>query len=85
MTAPTFFCAYFGRADECHECGGFNETGTPFCSTECEASRADRVAEQEARVALRRAQEDAFAVEVDRLRALGHSDREIDELTRDMP
>lgn len=78
-------CAYFGRADECQECGGFNETGTRFCATECEADFADRAAAQEALAQRRRDQDDAFAAEVDRLRALGHTDGEIDELTRGMP
>lgn len=85
MTVPTFVCAYFGRPDECHSCGGFNETGTRYCSTECEADAADRLAEIEAHAQQRRDQDDAFAAEVDRLRALGHTDAEIDELTRGMP
>lgn len=80
-----FVCLYFGRVDECPECGGFNETGTRYCSTECEANAAERMTEQEVRAQLRRDQDDAFGAEVDRLRALGHTDVEIDELTRGMP
>ena len=85
MTVSTFVCAYFGRADECPECGGFNVTGTRYCSTDCEAGAAERVAELEARAQLRRDRDDAFGAEVEQLRALGHTDPQIDELTRGMP
>jgi hypothetical protein len=80
-----FVCAYFGRSDECHECGFFNETGTRFCSTECEAGYHERVARMEAARAAERAQDEAFGAECERLRALGHSDAEINELTKGMP
>lgn len=84
-TEIDFVCAYFGRSDECQECGFFNETGTKFCSTECEANQAERVARMDAAVQRRRDQDDAFGAECERLRALGHTDAEIDELTKGMP
>lgn len=78
-------CVYFGRRDECHECGGFNQTGDPYCSHDCAADAAARLAQIEETVRARRAREDAFAAECDRLRALGHSDEEIDVLLAGMP
>lgn len=81
----SYLCAYFGYADECSECGGFNETGTKFCSHDCAAHRADRVAEMDARIQERRDRENAFAREVERLRVLGHNDQEIDHLLAGMP
>lgn len=80
-----FVCLYFGRADECPECGGFNETGTRYCSHDCADDAARR---QEALVraaAARRANEDLFAAEGDRLRAAGYTDREIDVLLAGIP
>lgn len=78
-------CVYFGRSDECQECGGFNETGTKFCSTDCEADWAEWVARQEAQAQLRHDQDDAFGAECERLRAIGYTDAEIDRLTKEMP
>lgn len=80
-----FVCVYTGRADECMECGGFNQTGDRFCSHECAGSYADRAAVQEAEVQARRDREDAFGRECDRLRALGYGDVEIDALLIGMP
>ena len=82
-----FVCAYFGAPGECSECGGFNTTtGTQFCSHECAASRAERVARHERERIARRAAEDAFAEACDRLRAEGRrSDAEIDALLASMP
>jgi hypothetical protein len=85
MAPINFVCAYMGRADECQECGFFNETGTRFCSVECEANFAERGAEMDARAQQRRDQDDAFGAECERLRALGRTDAEIDELLRGMP
>jgi hypothetical protein len=84
MSAP-WFCLYFGRADECAECGGFNATGTQFCSHDCAASRAERVARQDADRQARRDREALFGAECERLRALGHSDEEIDALLVGIP
>lgn len=85
MADLTYVCAYMGRADECHECGGFNQTGTQFCSHDCAASRADRVAEMDAARQARRDREKAFGVAADELRAQGHTDEEIDVLLAGMP
>jgi hypothetical protein len=76
----TIVCAYFGRADECPECGGFNDTGTQFCSHDCAASFAERGVRMAAEQQKRRDDDAAFGAEVDRLRSLGHSYDEIDEL-----
>jgi hypothetical protein len=84
-TVTGIVCLYFGRPDECRECGGFNETGDPYCSHDCADSAAARAAEADEAVRSRRAREEAFAVEGARLRALGHSDEEIDVLLADMP
>lgn len=73
-------CAYFGRPDECPVCGGFNETGTRFCSHECAAGWAERGAQMDRDRMARRAEEDAFAAACDRLRAEGRSDEEINAL-----
>lgn len=78
-------CVYTGNPNDCPECGGHNPTGQQFCSHDCAADRADREARREAAVQARRDAEDAFAVEVERLRGLGHTDHEIDELLKDMP
>lgn len=80
-----FICAYFGPPGECSECGGYDPTGTGICSHDCGHSRAVRVARMEADEQARRDADDAFGREVDRLRALGHSDTEIDALLRAMP
>lgn len=81
----TIVCAYMGPPDECPECGGFNNTGGPFCSHDCAGARADRVAEMEAREQARRDREDAFAAEVARLRAEGYSYEECDLMLAGMP
>jgi len=78
-------CLYTGPADQCSECGGFNNTGQPFCSYECAASRADRDRAAIAADVARRARENAFAAECDRLSALGLSDEEIDVALAGMP
>lgn len=85
----TFVCAYLGDPAECMECGGYVPTPGArqdrFCGDDCAASYADRCAALDAAQAARRAREDAFGVEVDRLRGLGHSDEEIDRLLEGMP
>ncbi len=80
-----FFCAYMGVPDECAECGGFNQTGTMFCSSDCAADQADRVAEMDAERQARRDREDAFALAADELRAQGRTEEEIDVLLAGMP
>jgi hypothetical protein len=78
-------CLYFGRRDECPECGGFNGTGGRHCSHDCAdsaAARADAAAERERE---RRAQEDAFGAEVARLLDAGHSYEQIDAMLAGMP
>jgi hypothetical protein len=84
-TVTGVVCLYFGRSDECRECGGFNDTGAQFCSHDCADSAAARAAEAEAQVRARRAREAAFAKACDRLRLLGHTDEEIDVLLAGMP
>lgn len=85
----TIVCAYFGRPDECTECGGQvrrpGERVDRFCSDDCAADYTQRAAAQDTAVAARRAAEDAFGREVDRLRAAGHSDERIDVLLAGMP
>jgi hypothetical protein len=81
----TVVCLYQGVPGDCSECGGFDPTGTGFCCHDCRAARADREARQAAEVQARRDREDAFGREVDRLRALGHADEEIDVMLAGMP
>jgi len=80
-----FACLYFGRADECPECGFFNETGHRYCSHECADRAAARAAANEADVQARRAREDAFAAAVAELIAAGHTYEEADVLLASMP
>jgi hypothetical protein len=49
-----------------------------FCSDDCAADQAAAVARMDAETERRRANEDAFGAECDRLRAQGLSDEEID-------
>lgn len=85
----SFFCAYLGDPAECMECGfSVPDPGARqdrFCGDDCAASYADRGAAIEAARLARRAREDAFGEEVERLRALGHTDEEIDLLTVGLP
>ncbi len=93
----TIVCAYMGPYDECHGCGGSLSGllhGQPprmdsFCSDDCAADEHDRRArydaERAARASARRAREDEFARECDRLRALGHTDEWIDFLLAHIP
>lgn len=78
-------CAYLGRSDECPECGGFNDTGTMFCSHDCAANYAERGAEQERRVQERRGRENAFGEACAELHKQGYSDEEIDVMLAGMP
>lgn len=82
-------CAYFGNPADCPECGGAVPTPGArqdrFCGDDCASASLDRAAAQQAAQDARRAREDAFGVEVDRLRALGHTDVEIDVLLEGMP
>lgn len=80
-----FVCLYMGPRNECSECGFFNDTGTPFCSHDCAAARADRVAAMDRARQERRDREELFAAECDRLRAAGHTDEEIDLLLAGIP
>lgn len=80
-----FVCLYFGPPNECTECGGFDPTGTGFCSHECGDSYAAHQARQEAERQAARAADDAYGEQVDRLRAQGHDYAEIDELLKGMP
>lgn len=81
----SFVCLYQGPPKECSECGGHDPTGTGFCSHDCAAARADRVERHRVWSEDRRAREDAFADEVARLRAAGHSYEECDVLLAGMP
>lgn len=85
MSGLGIVCAYTGPPGECQECGGFDNTGTGFCSHDCRADRADREARHRAADRARRAADDAFGREAERLRTLGHADAEIDELLKGMP
>lgn len=80
----SYLCAYFGRRDECPECGGSiphpGERGDRFCSDDCAASYSDRCAAQDAALQARRDEEDAFAAACDRLRGEGYADEEIDRI-----
>ncbi len=78
--ADPFVCLYFGRSDECQECGGFNDTGCRFCSHDCASDADDRIAAMDARRQAQRDEEAAFGAEVDRLRAAGHNYDEIDRI-----
>jgi hypothetical protein len=80
-----FFCAYTGVPGDCSECGGYDPTYTGFCSHECRESRAVADQRHDAAVQARRDADDAFGREADKLRALGHTDSEIDELLKRMP
>lgn len=85
----TYACAYYGDPAECPECGGLvpvpGARQDRFCGDDCAASFADHVAAMEAARQARRTREDTFGVECDRLRALGHTDKEIDVLLVGMP
>lgn len=78
-------CVYMGPPGECSECGGFDETGTGFCSPDCHADRADREARWRSAVQARRDADDAFGRAAELLHAKGHTDEEIDELLKGMP
>ncbi len=82
---PEIVCVYTGPPNQCGECGGHDETGTGFCSPDCQADRAERAAQHRDALERRRAAEDAFAAEVQRLRAAGHTDEQIDEMLKDWP
>lgn len=84
MTIPTG-CFYFGPPDICPECGGGKPEGIPFCSPECAAERADRVAAHDAMDEHRRRREGAFGAEVARLRGEGYSYEEIETMLAGMP
>jgi hypothetical protein len=83
--AVTFVCLYQGVPGDCSECGGFDPTGTGFCCHDCAQARADRAARHAAAAQASRDREDAFAREVDRLRAEGYRDEEIDLMLAGMP
>jgi hypothetical protein len=85
LARTTNFCLYQGTPGDCSECGGYDATGNGFCGHDCAAARAERVAEQEAQQQARRAREDAFGREVERLRAEGRSYEEMDALLSGMP
>jgi hypothetical protein len=81
----TFVCLYMGYPGDCQECGGHDPTGTGFCSHDCRTDRADRLARRDAAVQALQEADDEFGREADRLRALGHTDEEIDEMLKEMP
>lgn len=88
MTAPNgihFVCLYTGVPGECQECGFHDPTGTGWCSHDCRQAYEDRGAQIQANVQARRDADDAFGREADRLRGLGHTDEEIDEMLKGMP
>lgn len=78
-------CVYTAIPGECPVCGGHNDTGPPFCMPECEEAFHDRADQHRAARDQERANNEAFAVEVDRLRAAGHTDDEINHMLRGMP
>lgn len=78
-------CAYTGVPGDCQECGGHDETGGGFCGDDCRDARLDREERHKAAVQARRDADDAFGREADRLRALGHTDLEIDDMLKDLP
>lgn len=80
-----FMCLYFGRADECPHCGGFNETGIRYCSHDCADDAAQRLEALVRAAAERRANEDLFAAEGARLRAADYTEKEIDVLLAGIP
>jgi predicted ATP-dependent serine protease len=81
----TFVCAYMGVPGDCQECGFHDPTYTGFCSHECREARAGREERHRAADQDRRDADDAFGREADRLKALGHTDLEIDEMLKGMP
>lgn len=83
-TGPTFICAYTGHPGDCAECGGHDITGTGWCSHDCRNAYEQRGAQIRANIQARRDADDAFGREADRLRTLGHTDQEIDELLAGM-
>ena len=89
MTTPNHdlhvVCVYTGIPGDCQECGGWDATGTGFCSRDCRADRADRMARREAAIRALEDADDACGREAERLRALGHTDLEIDKMLKDMP
>lgn len=78
-------CIYTGIPGDCSECGFYDPTYSGFCSDECRDARLDREERYKAEVQARRDADDAFGREVDQLRALGHTDEQIDELLKGMP
>lgn len=81
----TFICLYQGVPGDCQECGGFDPTGTGFCSHDCREIPALREAKHARELRERRDREDAFAAEVARLRAAGYSYEECDVMLAGMP
>lgn len=82
---PHVVCVYIGVPGECTECGFIDETGSGFCSPACQDRRAEREAEHRDALDRRRAAEDAFAAEVQRLRGLGYTDEQIGAILKDWP
>lgn len=81
-----FVCLYMGPPDTCTECGGFDPTGTGLCGDQdCMDRRADRQERWDAAEQDRRAREDAFGVEVERLRAAGYTYEQCDQALAHMP
>jgi hypothetical protein len=85
MTIAPFVCLYTGPPGECCECGGYDPTGSGLCSFECVESRQAGIDRQDAERDARRAADDKYGTEVDRLRALGHTYEEIEQLLKDWP
>jgi len=80
-----FVCLYTGPPDQCQECGGFDPTGTSFCSHNCRESRAAHVARMRQQEQADRAAVDAYGEAVARLRDEGKTYEEIDRLLAHMP
>jgi hypothetical protein len=89
MTAPNnglnIVCVYTGIPGDCSECGGHDATGTGWCSHDCRQAFEGRGAQIRANIQARRDADDAFGREADRLRSVGHTDEEIDEMLKEMP
>lgn len=78
-------CVYTGVPGACIECEAPAIPGGRFCSADCEQAFDDRAQDHRDQVQQERRNNAAFAAEVERLRAAGLTDTDIDERLKDMP